>query len=245
MKPIQCELLLQCLKDKVRESKLTYADLAKELGLSVPGIKKILNNTDVSLARAIQICQVLGIEMSDVLASAEERATADKKFTDKQIEAFIRQPELFFFYMRLSYERKDLAEIQSEHRLSDSQTFKYLKKLDGLGLIVLGGHNRFSLVDGPAARLRTTGTPLNDLKFQAARRMLDRVQKSNDGYLGGGIFFLSPLQLMELDSEVFALHDKFSKLSMANRSSKFRGKKEQFKTQTALILSASGTLFMF
>jgi hypothetical protein len=140
--------------------------------------------------------------------------------------------------MRLAYEKKDIDEIKKEHRLSDTEVFKLLKKLDDLGLVKLGSGNNFSFVDGEAIRLRTTGTALNQLKIVATKRLLEKLERNPNGFLGGGIFFLSQRQLEGLSEDIFALHDKYSKLSLENRSPKNKAKRPQCQTHTTMILSS-------
>ncbi len=241
----QSEFFIKALKSRIRETRFKYIDLAKELGISEAGVKKILNNNDISISRAFQICNALGIDISEVISAAEENLVAEKQFTDQQINYFLKQPNLFFFYMRLAYEKKELDELKREHRLSDNDVFKLLKKLDDLGLIKLGSNNHFSFVDGEATRLRTMGTRLNDLKFVATKRLLQKLEQKPDGFLGGGIFFLTQKQLEELKADIFSLHDKYSKFSMENRSPKNKTKRSQCQTHTTMIMSVADTLFDF
>lgn len=245
MEAVQSEFFIKALKKRIKDSRLTYAELARALRLSEAGVKKMLNNRDISLSRAFQICNVLGIDIADIMAATEEGMVAEKQFSETQIKSFLKNPALFFFYMRLAYEKKEISEIKQEHRLSDSDLFKLLKKLDELNLIKLGSGNRFSFVGGEATRLRTTGTALNELKFLATRKLLEKVENSPDGVLVGGVFFLNRKQLEELHEDIFTVHDKYSKLSMENRSAKNKAGFSQKQTHTTMILSAPHTLFDF
>ncbi len=245
MKHIQSEFFVKQLKDRIKQSGLTYAEIAKELKMSLPGVKKMLNNQDISISRAFEICNLLGIDILETISHAESELVEEKKFTTSQESAFLKQPELFFFYMRLAYEKLTIEQIQTEHGLSEAQSFKFLKKLDDLNLIQLGAQNRFRFKDGHAARLKTTGTKLNDLKFQATQRLLEKVRHDDKGFLGGGIFFLSSMQIEDLKKDIFNFHDKYSKISMQNRSKKSKTSTQDLKTHTTMFISIDDTLFQF
>lgn len=245
MKHIQSEFFVKQLKDRIKKSGLTHAEIANELKMSLAGVKKMLNNQDISISRAFEICNLLGIDIQDTISKAESELVEDKKFSSTQESAFLKQPELFFFYMRLAYENLTPLQIQTEHQLTESQTFKFLKKLDDLNLIKLGAQNQFRFVDGHAARLKTTGTKLNDLKFQATQRLLEKVRHDDQGFLGGGIFLLSPDQIEDLKKDIFNFHDKYSKISMQNRSKKSKTLMQDLKTHTTMFISTDDTLFQF
>ncbi|HPI40170.1 MAG TPA: hypothetical protein PLJ21_05155 [Pseudobdellovibrionaceae bacterium] len=145
--------------------------------------------------------------------------------------------------MRLAYENKEVSEIKEEHNLSDQIIFKFLKKLDDMGLIILQKENKFTFVDGPATRLRTSGTQLDQIKFEATLKLLEKVRNQPGGFLGGGIFLLDEKQLENMHADIFTFHDKYSKISMENRSAKKHKIKKSFSTQTTMILSSPDTLF--
>ena len=66
----QTAAILATLKTALKGSKMTYRGLAEQLEMSESGVKKMLNGSDVSLGRLLQICDVLQVPLSEVVASS-------------------------------------------------------------------------------------------------------------------------------------------------------------------------------
>src|SRR5262245_8080173 len=63
----QAALLIDVLKKALRERGLTYAHLAKGLGLSESSVKRTFSQGTMSLDRLEQVCALMGLEIADLL----------------------------------------------------------------------------------------------------------------------------------------------------------------------------------
>lgn len=239
------KFVLNALKVEMKKAKMTYKELAKALKISEAGVKKLFGRSDISLSRIYQICKILGLSVRDLLNSSEADMAKEKVFSLKQEKFFAENPHYFHFFLRLAYEQLDPSQIQKEAGLSDKSIFKYLKKLDDLGLIHLHASNRVTIPDGIVARVNTQGTAMQNIKFKATQDFLkkfEKAQKDVKGVLAGGIFYLSEAEIENLRSDMMQINDTYAKRSMSNRSRVKDKLLRNYQTYTSMFMQAPGTL---
>jgi transcriptional regulator with XRE-family HTH domain len=140
----QQSLIVAELKRALREQGLTYAAVAKKLELSVASVKRLFSGGDLSLKRVDQICELLQIELTDLLARARERPTTNQ-LTLAQEQEIVADPKLFLVAW-LVINRTPLADIASSYRFSEREVLRYFIKLDRLKVIELQPGNRVRLL---------------------------------------------------------------------------------------------------
>lgn len=157
--------LISLIKDILKERRISYGELAKQMGLSESGLKKIFASGDASFGRISQIASCLGLRITDLLAELENKDTHSVIFSDEEQKYFLKNPEAFHFFVRLLIERKELEEIEAEFKLTPATTFKHLKKLDSFGWIQLLPENKIKLP--PLSLVKDFGTgPLLEHIYQ-------------------------------------------------------------------------------
>jgi len=137
--------LIMGLKALLRERGISYKDLASKMKMSESGIKKIFSGNDCSFQKLLEMTRILEIKMSDLLREVEQEEMKPVQFSAKQQEVFLKNKDLFHFFVKLVIERLSVEEIKKESKLTESQTFKYLKSLDGIGLIDLLPENKVKI----------------------------------------------------------------------------------------------------
>jgi len=140
----QRSLIVSELKRSLREQGLTYAVVAMKLELSVASVKRLFSVGDLSLERVDQICELLQLEITDLLARARERP-ATKQLTLAQEQEIVADPKLFFIAW-LVLNRTPLAEIAASYQFSERDVLRYLIKLDRLKVIELQPGNQVRLL---------------------------------------------------------------------------------------------------
>ena len=68
----QAPTLLNTLKRELKAQGITYAQVACHLGLSESSIKRLFSSSNLSLARLEQLCQLVGLEISDLVQKMAE-----------------------------------------------------------------------------------------------------------------------------------------------------------------------------
>lgn len=103
MKPDhEIQLVLDTLKKVIKAKGLTYRHLGKELGVSEPTIKRFFTDSDLSLLRLGRICEIVGIELEQLVSTALRRSTPNYRLTEEQEEVLASNPGLFGLYEKLS-----------------------------------------------------------------------------------------------------------------------------------------------
>lgn len=135
------------LKRTLKERGLTYADVARRLKLSQASVKRLFSTADFSLERVDEICELLGFEISELVASMAERQVPVTRLTLAQEREIVADPRLLLMTW-LVLHRWRLEEITQFFRFTDRELQRCLIRLDRLGIIELQPGNR--------ARLRIT-----------------------------------------------------------------------------------------
>lgn len=124
--------LVRGVKARLRAQGMTYRELARRLGLSEPTIKRDLARGNFSLERLDRICQVLGIGVEDLLASAERSPLTE--LTEQQEHALVSSPRLLLVTY-LAVNDWKFAEIIATFRLEAGELIDVLLKLDRLRIL--------------------------------------------------------------------------------------------------------------
>jgi transcriptional regulator with XRE-family HTH domain len=132
------------LKRTLKERGITYAQVARHMKLSLPSVKRLFSTADFSLDRLDQVCELLGMEPTELLEQMRQRAATVTRLTNAQEREIIADPRLFLITW-LILNRWRIEEIVDEYRFTEREVERYLIKLDRLQLIELQPGNRARL----------------------------------------------------------------------------------------------------
>ena len=133
------------LKKALRASGQTYADVAKALDLSVASVKRLFSTEDLSLHRVDQICDLIGVDLREVLNRALDRAEPVNQLTAAQESELISDPKLLFMTW-LVLIRTPYEEMVRDYKFTEREALQYLIRLDRLKVIELQPGNRVRLL---------------------------------------------------------------------------------------------------
>ncbi len=170
MKNSTFKQVAKTLKKSIKAKKMTYKDLANQLGVSESGLKKTLSGTDVSLSKLAKICQIIDLPLHDLFLITHE----DKQeltFTKKQEEFFLTHPHIFDFFWELCGESTTVEMVQKRYGLTDTSVEKYLVKLDRIG--ALEYHGNFKI------KISYSGPTVWSGKTDLGKVTLDRYQQGH------------------------------------------------------------------
>ena len=85
---------VDALKQSLRARGMTYADLARRLGLSEPTVKRMFSRGTFTLARIEQILRVLDLELYEVARMSRGRAPRPVELSLEQETALARDERL-------------------------------------------------------------------------------------------------------------------------------------------------------
>lgn len=126
-------VLVTGIKAALRTRKLTYRQLAREIGLSEATVKRDLSRGAFSLRRLDQICSALGLGVTDLLdTSADLRLMTE--LTEAQEIALVNDPRILLVTY-LAVNDWKFGEIVAAFEMSENQLIDILLRLDRLGII--------------------------------------------------------------------------------------------------------------
>ena len=140
----QAALLIGILKEALRERRLTYARVARGLGLSESSVKRMFSQESMSLDRLEQICELMELEIADLLEltrAAEGRLT---ELAEDQELSLVSDPKLLLVAI-LAISHWTAANIVKQYRFSESELVGLLARLDRAGIIDLLPGNRIKV----------------------------------------------------------------------------------------------------
>lgn len=153
--------LVDNLKRELRARNITYAAVAKRLEMSEASVKRMLSRKEFSLSRLDAICELAGIEASDLARGLGAHDAVISQLTYEQEKEFVADHKLMLVALCVlnhwSFER-----IVSVYELDAAECTRLLARLDRLKFIELMPNNRIRLLvsrafawipDGPIHRL--------------------------------------------------------------------------------------------
>lgn len=141
----QTSALLKALKKELKANSLTYADVAKHLGLAQASIKRLFSEENISLARLDQICQMLNIEISDLVKTMNEQQGQIQQLSAEQEKEITKDINLLLITICV-LNKWTMAEIMDHYQMPATECIQKLAKLDKLKIIDLLPGNRIKLL---------------------------------------------------------------------------------------------------
>jgi len=166
--------LVTVLKKELKSAQMTYADLAKGLGMAESSVKRMLAKGDMALSRIDAICRVLKIDFAELARRVADSQPLLRELTQEQERAVVADKKLLLCALCV-LSQWTLEQLTTEYRLTQAEGIKYLAQLDRIGIIELRPQNRYRLKLAKTFRWRPHGPVMDYFRDHA---VLD--------YFGGG-----------------------------------------------------------
>ena len=157
----QTKLIVETLKKELRKQGINYRQVAQKLDLSEASVKRLFAENSFTLERVAQVCEMLHLEISDLIRQMEHDLELTHQLTleqETELTADIKLMLMAHFLMN----RLDFYEIIDLYDISETEGIQLLAKLDRMKIIELLPGNRVRLMisenfqlipDGPLQRL--------------------------------------------------------------------------------------------
>jgi len=143
----QTKALVEALKQVLRGRSITYAQIARRLGMSEASVKRVFAKQTFTLVRLDKICGVLGIEITDLAKMVEHEAERVTQLTLEQEREIVADPKLMLVAVH-ALNHWTLDEIVDRYTISKTECIRLLARLDRLRIIDLLPNNRIRVVVG-------------------------------------------------------------------------------------------------
>ncbi len=140
----QASAVIDVLKRELKARGLTYAVIAKRIGMSEPSIKRMFSQRNFTLERLDEICNAAGIEFSDLARGFDREQHLISRLTEKQEREIVEDPKLYLVaFCVLNHLGFD--DILAAYQLTEAELVGLLVRLHKMEIIELLPNNRFKL----------------------------------------------------------------------------------------------------
>ena len=166
--------LVTTLKAELKAARMTYADLARALGMAESSVKRMLARADMPLSRVDAICRVLKLDFADLARKVADQQPLLAQLTQEQERAVVADKRLLLCAICV-LSQWTLEQITSAYRLTEAEAIGALAQLDRIGIIELRPLNRYRLKLAKTFRWRPHGPVMTYFREHALQ-----------DYFGGG-----------------------------------------------------------
>ena len=86
--------LVTALKKELKTAQMTYADLAREMGMAESSVKRMLAKGDMPLSRVDAICRALKLDFADLARRVADNQPLLSQLTQEQERAVVADKKL-------------------------------------------------------------------------------------------------------------------------------------------------------
>ena len=148
--------LVTALKSELKAAGLTYADLARELGMAESSIKRVFAKADMPLSRIDEVLRVLKMDFADLARKVADAQPLRRELTHEQ-EAVVVADRKLLLVAICALSQWTFEQIVATYTLSEAECVKCLVQLDKIGFIELRPLNRYRLKVAKGFRWRPNG----------------------------------------------------------------------------------------
>lgn len=141
----QVDDLLSALKAELRARGMTYADVATHLGLSESSIKRSFAAANFPLQRLDAICQMIGVDFTDLLQRMASARRRTDMLTEEQEREVVQDERLLLCAISV-LNGWQFAQIVETYNITEHECIQLLAHLDRLKMIELLPNNRIRLM---------------------------------------------------------------------------------------------------
>lgn len=156
---------MSVLRSRAKSLGLRQDELAKQLGISLPTIKRWFAGRGVTFESVLMLLETLDMNLSDVEEMASLESTRTFSYTTEQEEFFAARPQYLAYFDHLLAGLSPTA-IAHKFCLSNRSTSKYLSALDRLKLIEHWPRDR--------VKMKTKGEPAWQKNGPLSRSLKDK-----------------------------------------------------------------------
>ena len=157
--------LIAILKAEIKRAGLTYAALARALGMAESSVKRMFAKGDMSLARVDQICRVLKSDFGELAGLVADARPLRLELTLEQERAVVADRKLLLAAISC-LSQWTFGQILSTYRFEETELITYLARLDRIGIIELKPMNRYRLHLAKTFRWRPDGPVMQYFRSQ-------------------------------------------------------------------------------
>ncbi|MDH5492670.1 MAG: helix-turn-helix transcriptional regulator, partial [Myxococcales bacterium] len=128
----------ETLKRLLRRRRITYRQLGSRIGMSESGVKKLLGGEDLSMVRLLEICEVLDLEVDELLRVAREGPAEARELDEATKRRLAKHPRDLWFLWALMERGGDVEALRRAIGMDARSARRILARLDAGGFVRIG-----------------------------------------------------------------------------------------------------------
>lgn len=208
--------MVTALKAELRRAGITYAALAKALGLAESSVKRIFAKGDMPLSRIDQVLAVLQIDFADLARQVAGAQAPRRELTHEQEQAMVADPQMLLVAL-CAHSQWTLEQIVETYRISQAQALGALLTLDRLRIIEMRANNRYRLKIDHNFRWRAEGPVMQFFRKHAVGDYFSGGFDGDDELLMLVHGQISPVHAALFNERLQRLARDFSQQQLADR----------------------------
>ncbi|GGX76509.1 helix-turn-helix domain-containing protein [Massilia dura] len=217
-------MLVEGLKRELKAHGITYAELARRIGMSEASVKRMFAQRSFTLQRLDEVLAAAGIDLLDLTRSALEAPKLIDQLTQAQEEELIGDPKLLLVAVA-ALNGVPVDEIVAAFTLTEAEAVKHLLRLDRIGFLVLKPNNRIKLLVARTFGWIPNGPIQTWFRHEAAGDYLDARFDGPGELLRLFSVMLSPSSTSALLERLRQVADDFSQQHQADARLPYEGRR--------------------
>jgi transcriptional regulator with XRE-family HTH domain len=214
--PLRHEMIA-ALKRQLKAQGITYAALAKRIGLSEAAVKRMFSRQALSLLRLEEICTVLDIGLTELASEAHQGQAVMAELDEESEQALVEDPALLLtLYLLLN--RWTQEDVLAKYRFTMPQWTLLLTRLDRMGVIELQPGNRYRVRTARNFRWRRDGPMERFFRIRLLPEFFSREFNAPDESLLLLSGMISPTSAAQLQHRLDELAGEFDLLMAQDAS---------------------------
>jgi transcriptional regulator with XRE-family HTH domain len=137
--------MIDALKRQLKAKAVTYAELARRIGLSEASVKRMFAQRSFTLERLEQVLEAVGMDFAELVQAATDAPQLIAQLSYAQEQEIIGDTKLLIVAVA-SLNMIPLEEIVAVYKISEAEAVKHLLRLDKTGFLRLMPNNRVKLL---------------------------------------------------------------------------------------------------
>ena len=157
--------LVTALKVELKAARLTYADLARELGMAESSVKRMFSRREMSLSRVDAVLRVLKLDFAELARRVADAQPQRLELTLEQEQAVVADRRLLLLAI-CALSQWTHEQILATYRFSEPEVQIGFARLEQLGIVERRPLNRYRLQLAKTFRWRPHGPVMQYFRTQ-------------------------------------------------------------------------------
>lgn len=140
--------LINTLKKELRINHITYVEIGRVLDLSESSIKRLFSDADMSLSRLEKICEIIGIDISQLAEKAAEARRHVLEISYEKEKELVGNEKLLMVAVHLIY-GWSYEQVLKKYHIDIHEGQRFLTRLDSMSIIELLPENKVRIILSP------------------------------------------------------------------------------------------------